>query len=283
MYYGIITIASLMFSMQFLFNQRFEKECGSSTRSSLIFTIGSSLAGTVLLLIINKFRFEFTLFTLVMSVVSSLNGLLYTICSMKAFGKINLSLYSIFAMLGGMALPFVAGILFFDEALTIGKSVCFVLIAVSLFLTFERGKNKNGLIYYVGIFVLNGMSGVLAKIFQTAPYEKTSDAGYSILCAVVTVVMTAIMLLFTGGPKIIISVKSALNMFCNGTLGRVANYLLLIALAHLPASAQHPMITGGVMIFSTVICFFTPNKPSKREIISIIISFAGIIALITLP
>jgi multidrug transporter EmrE-like cation transporter len=67
-----------------------------------------------------------------------------------------------------------------------------------------------------------------------------------------------------------------------GVLNKIGNFLLLIALAHLPASVQYPMVTGGVMICSTVICFFTHQKPGKREIASLVLSFVGILALVLL-
>ena len=39
------------------------------------------------------------------------------------------------------------------------------------------------------------------------------------------------------------------------------------------------MVTGGVMIVSTLLCFFGPKKPSRREILSVLIGFAGMLAL----
>ena len=69
----------------------------------------------------------------------------------------------------------------------------------------------------------------------------------------------------------------------NGVLNRVANYLLLLSLAFLPASVQYPMITGGVMIVSTLICFFGKNKPTKKELLSLLFAFAGMLALFAIP
>jgi len=63
----------------------------------------------------------------------------------------------------------------------------------------------------------------------------------------------------------------------------VANYLLLLSLAQLPASVQYPMVTGGVMIVSTVIALFTHKKPGKRELFSVLFAFAGILAVTLIP
>ena len=65
----------------------------------------------------------------------------------------------------------------------------------------------------------------------------------------------------------------------NGVLNRVANFLLVIALAHVDTSVQYPMVTGGVMIVSTLVCCFGKNKPKKKEIISVVLSFAGLVIL----
>jgi len=55
------------------------------------------------------------------------------------------------------------------------------------------------------------------------------------------------------------------------------------ALLHVDASVQYPMVTGGVMIVSTIICFFGDRKPSKKEIISVLVAFVGMLALFVIP
>ena len=139
------------------------------------------MAGLIVLMIANGFKPEFTLFTLVMAILTSFNGFAFTFCSFKALDRINLSLYSLFSMLGGMMLPFLQGLFFFDEKMTWGKGICLVLIIAALLCTIKKGESKRGgFVFYAGVFVLNGMSGVLSKIFTDAPYEKTSPAGFSV-------------------------------------------------------------------------------------------------------
>ena len=87
MYYGIIMIAVLLFSLQFLFNQRFQKEYGSGLRPLLVFVLGYNIAGLLVLLVINGFRVEFTPFTLLLSFLWAVNGLILSFCSFKAFEK----------------------------------------------------------------------------------------------------------------------------------------------------------------------------------------------------
>ncbi len=278
-YYGILLAAVTMFSFQFLFNGIFEKEYGSGLRSMFVFSAGSSLIGFVILLIINGFRFEFTWFSALMAFFAALDSIGYTYFSLKALGRINLSLYSMFAMLGGMILPSVAGILFYKEELTVGKGICYILILLSLVLSSKKGEKKSGYIYYMGVFILNGMSGVLSTVFQNAPYEKTSAAGYSMLIALTALIICLVFLPFIKGDSTRLTKKAVVSMGGYGVLCRVGNYLLLIALAHLPASAQYPFVTGGVMIISTVISAFTKNKPSRREVIGVAVAFAALLIL----
>ncbi|MBQ6898978.1 MAG: hypothetical protein IJN70_08345 [Clostridia bacterium] len=278
-YYGILLAAVTMFSFQFLFNGIFEKEYGNGLRAMLVFSAGSSLVGFLILFVINGFKFEFTWFSALMSFFAALDSIGYTYFSLKALGRINLSLYSMFSMLGGMILPSVVGILFYNEELTVGKGICYALLLMSLLLSSEKGEKKSGYIYYMGVFVLNGMSGVLSTIFQNAPYEKTSAAGYSMLIALTALVICLLFLPFVKGSGERLTKKAVVSMGGYGVLCRVGNYLLLIALAHLPASAQYPFVTGGVMIISTIISMFTKNKPSKREITGVAISFAALVIL----
>ena len=282
MYYGLVMVSVIMFGIQFLFNERYEKLSGNNAAATFAFVFLSAVSGLICLLVINRFRLEWTPFTAVCALATALNSLLYTVCAMKALSRINLSLYSLFAMLGGMLLPFLQGLIFYDEVLTLGKIVCVVLISAALFFSVSGTIGSHGLIFYIGVFVLNGMSGVITKLFESAPYLKTSAAGYSVLSTAMTVLISGIILLLIKKQGVHIVKKAIVFAFCGGILGRVTNFLLLLALAVLPASTQYPMVTGGVMVVSTVIALIIGQKPSKREVLSVALSFAGLLALVIL-
>ena len=286
MYYLLIIFSVILFGGNFALNDIYRKMRGSSVKISLQFNFISSVAGFIALVVINGFRFEFTPFSLVMAILTALNGFGFTYCAFKALNRINLSMYSLFSMLGGMALPFVQGIIFYGEKLTLAKGVCFVIITVALILTIEKGEKKKGTIFYIGIFVLNGMSGVLSKIFTEAPFDKTSAAGYSILSSICTVVLSVLFLtlLFRNKDDTPKNTFASVSVGAlGGILNKIANFILVFALLHVEASVQYPMVTGGVMIVSTAICFFGDRKPSKKEILSVLVAFVGMIALFAIP
>lgn len=281
--YGLLTASTVMFGFMFFFKDMFRKNYGSGLKATLVMSVGGGIFGLIALLLIKGFVFEFTIFAFVMAVIHSIDGLCFSFCSLKALGKINLSLYSLFSMLGGMALPFLSGILFHGEPFTLGKIACFVVITVALLLTVEKGENKSGTLYYIGVFVFNGMSGVIAKVYQALPFEKVSSAGYSILKGIVGILLALLILACIRGEKKKLNLQCVAAMAGSGVLNHVANWLLLIALLNLPASAQYPFVTGGTMIVSTVISLFSDKKPSKKEIAAVILAFIGVLMLILIP
>ncbi len=280
MYYAIITCSVILFGVQFLFNNKYQKACGSTIGATFIFTLLSSIAGLICLLLINKFQFGYTPFTIIMATLASINIIAYNFCSLKAFEHINLSLYSLFAMLGGMVLPFVTGILFYNEPLTLNKILCLAVISGALLLTIKKGEKKKGTIYYIGVFILNGMSGVLSKIYADGQYNKCNEAVYSIWIAIITSIIAGIILIFIRKSVPKLDVKCLFYTAGYGVINKVANYLLLISLAVLPASVQYPFVTGGTMIVSTIISVLSKQKPTKKELVAVGLSFVGIMLLV---
>jgi drug/metabolite transporter (DMT)-like permease len=238
----------------------------------------------------NRFALGFTPFTLLMASLASLNGFALTFCSFKALNRINLSLYSLFMMLGGMALPFLQGILFYGEPLTVAKGVCFAIITLALACTVTRGEGKSGVFYYTAIFLLNGMSGVLTKLFTAAPYPKANAASYSMWSAIVSVAVASVLLCAmllrergreSGIPRF--TWLAGAVQAAHGGLNKVANFILVLALAHVDASIQYPMVTGGTIIVSTLICYLGDRRPSRRELASVALAFIGMLALFLIP
>lgn len=247
MYYGLIILSVIMFGMGFVANDSYQKREGDNIIAALWFSLISSVAGALILFCTNGFVFECTPFTLVMGIINAVSSILLTYCGFKALGRINLSLHSLFMMLGGMALPFLQGILFYGEGISVQKCVCFLFICLSLTVTVKRSESKGGAIYYVLIFILNGLAGVLSKIFTESGFEKTSAAGYSLIIALCSAVLSGAMLLFfRGGHRL--SAGGITVAVAGGVVNRVANFILVIALMHVDASVQYPLVTGGVMI-----------------------------------
>jgi len=294
----LILVSVAMFGGGFALQDLYRKKRGSGLKISMESACIGSSAGLIVLLAINGFAFEFTPFTLLMAIWVALNGMAFTFCSFRALDYINLSLFSLFAMLGGMMLPFLQGLLFYREPLTFAKGICMVFIVAALICTVDKGEKKKGTVFYVGIFILNGMSGVISKLYTESALPKASAAGYSIWSAFVTVLLSGIAWIVLsrierrkraadppayGGAERKTRLQSYGVGALYGAVNKVANFMLVVALAHVDASVQYPMVTGGTMIVSTALSCLGAKKPSRREIFSVALAFVGLLALFLIP
>ena len=284
--YGLVMVSVVIFGFNFYCTDKLRSYCGSGLGAAFFTTAIGSLLSAIVLFFMNGLRFEFSPIAFAVAIGAAVNGILFSFCSYKSLDIINLSLYSLFSMLGGMALPFVVGILFFDEDMTVAKGVCFAVITLALVIVTGRGKTqKKGYIFYAGVFVLNGMSGVLTTVYKRLDGTNVSSTGYTLLVATSSAVLSALFIpFFIGEVKRIKEPLKAVGItVLNGIANRIANLILAVALAVLPASAQYPMVTGGVIIVSTVIAAFSKKKPTNKELISVVLSFIGILALVAIP
>ena len=286
-HYLLIMLSTVIFGANFICTDLYRRERGTSVMISLQYSFVSCAASLLVFLAMNGFRFDCTPFIFIMGLLSALVGFGFSICSFKSLGIINLSLYSLFSMLGGMVLPFLQGILFFGEPVTVANLVAFVMIVIALIITVERGGHKKGgTIYYIGVFVLNGMSGVMSKIVNVAPFDKGADPriSYSVMSGFLSLLISGLLLLYFAEkhPEKLPKMSLRSNLICgaSGVANRLANYILMIALLAVPSSVQYPMVTGGVMIVSTVAAFIMKTKPTKRELISVAIAFAALVVIV---
>ncbi len=260
--YLLLILAAFLFAVQFLFNQQYRRLKGEGLDATMTFSLYTSAISFVILFALGRFQLHITWFSLLIAVLYAAVCLLSSYAGLKAFGTANLSVYSIFMMLGGMLLPFAYGILFANEALSFAKALSILLICAAVGCSFEKGaEGKNAYRFYAAIFILNGLVGVLSKIHLSV--AALAVDSYSFM-ATIQLALLAMCLLYSlitrqGIPKPSGKLYLCLSGYavCNG----IGNLFCQIALTSLPASVQYPIITGGVMVFSTLISL------ARRELI----------------
>lgn len=252
--YLILILAAFLFAVQFLFNQQYRRLKGEGLDATMTFSLYTSAISFVILFALGGFQLHITWFSLLIAVLYAAVCLLSSYAGLKAFGTANLSVYSIFMMLGGMLLPFAYGILFANEALSFAKALSILLICTAVGCSFEKGAGgKNAYRFYAAIFVLNGLVGVLSKIHLSVPALAVDSYSFMATIQLALLAMCLFYCLITrqGIPKQSGKLYLCLSGYavCNG----IGNLFCQIALTSLPASVQYPIITGGVMVFSTLI------------------------------
>lgn len=277
LYYTLVIISTILFSLQFLFTQRFQETSGTGMKPTLVFSLYKSLVIILMMLLISGFKIQFSWFSLLMATVYAVSSMAMSYYSLKAFAVANLSVYSVFSMLGGMILPFFLGVLFFDEGdKLVFKIICCALIVVAVLLNVKSGKqDKKALFYYFAVFVLNGMSGVISKLHQSSSLSPVDSSSFMLWSAVVTVVLSAAWLLIAYRQIPLVKGKNIFFVTGYGVFNGLGNLFLLIALSGengLPASVQYPLVTGGVMVCSTIISTIRKEKLTVREYIATFIA-----------
>ncbi len=284
MYYLLVSVATVLFGLQFFFQQRYEKTEGAGVPATMIFSHLTTAICAGIMFCLNGFRLSFSLPAMGVAALSGLNNVLYIYSAGKAMERVDLTTFSLFAMLGGMTLPFLGGILFWGEALSAVKIGCFLLIAFALWLgTGNRERRSGGFGYYAAVFVFNGMSGVFSKLHQTCA-EPVSGEGYMLLTAMSATVISGVLLLLfrlrrqqvaLKSPARALPVTAAYALF-NG----IGNLILVLALVHIDASVQYPFVTGGTIIVSALIDLLAGHRPTRRKWLAVAVAFAGALILV---
>ena len=268
-YYVLLISAAILFSSQFLFQQKYQNECGMTWSAALNFNIYSGIAGFFLMWLLGKGHLEFSWFSLGVAVVYAAVNITYNYASLKSFDTVNLSAYSMFSMLGGMVLPFGYGILWNGEELTASKVICGGIIAAALLFTLSGGQSKGkAVLYYMAVFVMNGMSGVLSAFHQSHIDMAVDSTSFMAISRGVTMLICLVMQLLIQRRFPVIPRKAGFYSIGFAVLCGLGNLFVLIGLTRLPASVQYPIITGGVIVFSTVISLIRRERPSGKQMIA---------------
>lgn len=279
-YYILVLLGAVMFSVQFLCQKNYQESNGTTMKAALEYSLYKGITVAVIMLFIGGFQLEFTSFSFWMAGLYAFCYILLNYFSFKMFVSANLSVYSVFAMLGGMILPFLTGILFFSEILTPIKLVCFGLVFVAVLFNVQKGTSgKKAFFSYMLVFVVNGTIGALATIHQNTGLAMTNSASFMCYTGLWSIVLSAIWLLLAGEKIPLFSGKNLLCAGGDGALCGVGDFLLLISVApgRLDASLQYPFLTGGVVVFSTIISTLRKEPVRKNEYIAMTIALVAAI------
>lgn len=285
--YVMIMIADLLFSLQFLMTKTYSRRNGEGLDVSLSFTVGTCSIIAVYMFVVDGvmhgFGVDVTWFSLLLGVVMAAVTLLSGYFSIVSLRYINLSLYSVFMMLGGMLLPAVFGIAV-GESLTLGKLLCVLLIMVSLALGIEKtgGGKKGGAKYYFACFFLNGMSGVVAKIHTMLPSLRVESNDFLITYMLISALAAFVLLVIVTRGKPFCVLGDVKNLGCmagySGFHG-VAQLLSLLTIDKLDVSLQQPLVTGGVLCFSFIVSLILREKQTWKNLLSFVIAVVAVLVI----
>lgn len=135
--------------------------------------------------------------------------------------------------------------------------------------------------YYLAVFFFNGMMGVISKIHQSNTEQCTDSRSFLVMTYAGVFIVALVWYFMRNSELTLLTPKeSAYSLgyaLCNG----LAEMFCLIALTKLQASVQYPIITGGVILFSTIFSFVVEKHRGFKSICSAAIAiFASIIIIL---
>lgn len=312
MYYAMLIGASFLFGSQFMVTKAFEKNYGKTVRASLSFSLLYSLFAGVIFFIIKLISsgtvFNLNSFSLCMAFGLSLVNILSSTIGIKTLALGDIAVYSLFLMLGGMIVPFFAGIVFLKESVSVCNLIGVAIMIIALCLPVFFGKqNKNAgeaqtdgdtkkktsVFFYVlcvFLFILNGLSSTLSK-FNSVREGAALGAEFTFYTyGIQFVISLAAFVLTTAlgkSDKTQNEEKQPGILFrpvaigCGAAFGAVNGTAFLmssVAAEHVVAVAQYPLITGATILFSSLLAFlFYREKPTALQLVQIVISLAATI------
>lgn len=177
-YYILLFCSALIFSLQFLITKQYQRRNGTGFLSSVRLSLFAYLAIALFFFVkgcitFKGLNFGFSWFTLLMTILVGVVSLSCVYMGIKVLSVGDMSIYSVFMMLGSLVLPSLVGVIFYDEKLTLLKGIALLCMFGAIILSVS-GVDKSkltakALLYYLGIFVMNGMIGVLFTIHQNQP------------------------------------------------------------------------------------------------------------------
>ena len=298
--YIIIILAVVCFAGQFAFTKVYEESVKQTAVTSLVMLFLTGLLGAALYLVIGKFRVDVSLPSVLFALAFAVVMIPYYMISIKVLSLGSLAVYSMFMMLGGMLLPFLYGILFLQEGISWGKALGCVLLTGFIVLqalsqktadstgagtsqTQEKGNPYLFFLLCLCIFVINGLTGVIAKAHQIQP-QAVGEVSFTVLSCAFTALISGVLLLIVSLSKRKESLAEMQTVFQGkplafiGLLGaamHTGNFLILKAAANVPASVQFPLISGGTIVLSALAsALIFKEKLSWKEWISVGGAFA---------
>lgn len=278
--------AVVCIGLQFACTKFYQKVNGATILKSLLFTLLSGLVLFMLFISVNKFKIEISVFSIFMALAMALISILTGILSISVMSLGKVSLFTTFMMLGGMVLPFIYGVIFLAEKVSVFSMVGLGVLIVSLVLPvtdkIDVKKLKKLILCCILVFVLNGCCSIISKAHQIN-INAIPTIDYLIFNYLFTFVVSGLLIIsLTLYKKILKRNRSHqinlcdLNSGCS-SIQKVKNlkiryiftimfiiilyalfsgggYILqLFSAISLPATVLYPIITGGTVFLGGII------------------------------
>ena len=277
--YILLILAVILLALNFAATKAYQNRKGVSIGNGLVFNIWIGIFTAAAFFIARGFHCEINLYSVLMASAMGILGAVYTLIGFKIMETKKVALYTVFLMTGGMVVPYIWGIIFLGEPLSVLRTFGLLVIISAVYITNTDGEKTDPkqLILCIAVFFLNGFVSVVSKEHQIHT-GAVSSADFVVLSSLAKAVCCFAAYLFvpkergTKGS----SPMAYILIFACAILGGVSYLFQLMGAKNLPATVLYPIITGGCIIFTAIAGrIFFGEKMSKRLIGGIALCFAG--------
>ncbi len=298
-YYLLILLAVVLLALQFSTNKLYQLKCGNTAVASLTFSTLSGWTTSLIFLILTFVMgetFAITPYSLLMAAIIAVLCCTYTFIGFKIMAFGSMSVFMMFLMLGGMLLPYLFGVFYLDEGISVARVFGVILLAVSMIFPVMSKDRRGGVIFVLlcaAVFTLNGGVSITSKLHQiNTEFAACGTTTFVFLTNFMNGVISAFGLLImtlSGAKKTVdddgttvmqVIRKNARTIVWiiigNAAFGGISYMFQLIGAANVPASVLYPLTTGGSVVLSAVAGWlFFKEKPDKVSAIGLLLSFAA--------
>ena len=281
-YYLMVITATILLSFDLVISKKYQEIENVSIISGLKYNAWNGLFTAFIFLFFLHGQLEFSLFSIILAFLMALCGIIYSILGFRILKNENMSLYSIFLMSGGMLLPFLFGIFFLDEKLSVLR-FCGVIVILFAIILANKSKNmfsKSQLLLCFAVFVLNGFVSVISKIHQIdVENNSISPLAFVMYSGIGKFIFSSVVLgnkQRNAKNRFLVSKRAMFLIISSAIVGGVSYLLQLISASNLPATVLYPLVTGGSIVFSALMGrIFYKEKLSEQHIIGILLCCMG--------
>lgn len=289
MQYMMLTSAALLLAMDFAMNKIYQKLRGTSPTETLFFNSVLGLATAIIFFAVNKFKLSFSPYSAFLAMLMSGLVMAYNIIGFRILQHNSMAIYSLFLMTGGMALPYLWGLLFLNESFSVVRTLSLIVIIGGVSLANFSGEkiNLKQICMCLAVFIINGLVSIISKMHQIEiNYQCVSAIEFIILGGIFKFFISGFLFLTFKNGKGQRSEKNNFSkalivIILSAVIGGTSYFLQLYGAKSLSATVLYPFITGGSIVFSTLIgAVLFKEKLSRKLIIGVVLCFVGTIMFI---
>ena len=265
----------------FSLNKVYQRKCGATPTAGYRFNLLSGILKMLIFWAINGFLIEITAYSSIMAAMMAFVCFYYILLGQQILKVSQVTVYTLFLMLGGMCVPYVWGAVFLHEQLTAFRIIGLVVIAAALILmNLSERPPKKQILMCVAVFFLNGLCSVISKEHQISANETVSASGFVMLTGAATALFGLVGIIaerMKGHSSELISGGAGFGTVALSAVIGGASYLLqLLGAERIPATVLYPMLSGGSIALSVLTGWvFFREKPAKKLWIGMVFCVIG--------